>query len=67
MQQVLHHVRDAVVSGNTFDVPLNSLEHIDLRHLVNIATMTVTYELPSYPVLVTGIFASKFNGNKRTA
>ena len=67
MQQVLQHGRDAVVSGNTFDGPLNILEHIDLRHLVDIATMTVTYELSSYPVLVTGIFASKFNGNMRTA
>ena len=29
MQRVLHHVRDAVVSGNTFNVPSNNLEHID--------------------------------------
>ena len=29
MQRVLHHVRDAVVSGNTSDIPLNNLEHID--------------------------------------
>ena len=29
MQRVLHHVRDAVVSGYTFDVPLNNHEHID--------------------------------------
>ena len=28
IQQVLHHMRDAVVSGNTFDVPLNNLERI---------------------------------------
>ena len=27
-------------------------------HLVNIVIMNVTYELPSYPVLGTGIFAS---------
>ena len=29
MQRVLHHVRDTVVSGNTFDIPLNNLECID--------------------------------------
>ena len=29
MQQVLHHVHDVVVSGNTFDVPLNNFECID--------------------------------------
>ena len=29
MQQVLYHVRDAVVSVNTFDVPLNNIERID--------------------------------------
>ena len=36
--------------------------YIVLRHLVNIAIMTVTCELPSYPVPGTGIFASVFNG-----
>ena len=29
MHRVLHHMRDRVVSGNTFAVPLNNLEHID--------------------------------------
>ena len=29
MQRVLHCVRDAVVSGNTSDVPLSNLERID--------------------------------------
>ena len=65
MQRVLHHVRDADVSGNTFDVPLNKLERIDcilvgLRHFVNIAIMIVTYELPRYSVLRTGIFACTY-------
>ena len=62
MQRVLRHMRDAVVSGNTLDVPLNNLERIDVI-LANIAIMTVTYELPSYPVLETGIFANMFKGN----
>ena len=28
MQHVLHHMRNAVVSGNKFDVSLNNLERI---------------------------------------
>ena len=61
---IMHHVRDAIVSGNTFDVPINQrclkqsrafLWHIGLRRLVNIAVMNVTYELQSYPVLGTGM------------
>ena len=68
MQRVLRHVRDAFFSGNTFDVPLDNLERIYgilawLRHSINIAIMSVTYELPSYPVLGVGIFASN-NNNK---
>ena len=31
-------------------------------HLENITIMTVTYDLPSYPVLETGVFASTCNG-----
>ena len=46
---------DAVVSGNMFK-RIDGI--IGLRHLVNIAIMTVTYKLPRSPVLGTGIFAS---------
>ena len=42
-------MRDAVVSGNTFDVPLKNRQLI-VGILANIAIMTVTYELPRYPV-----------------
>ena len=49
-------MRDAVVSGNTFKRIDGVL--FEPRHLVSIAIMTVTYELPCYRVMGMGIFAS---------
>ena len=56
MQRVLHHLRDAVVSGNTFDVPLNNLERILMAYWpeafgTHCYHDCYVYELPSYPVL----------------
>ena len=58
LQRVLHHVRDAVVSAVILVICSSVLMAYWPEAFGSLAIMTVTYELPRYPVLGTGIFAS---------